>query len=586
MLTGIFFVILATLFQLVTPWILRYAIDYIQFHSQSSASYTSLFIIQVAHFLNISSFTGMTLIFAGLILLSTLVQGFFRYLMRISMIGASRKIEFEMRNDYFSHLQTLEPEFYQQNKTGDLMARASNDLEAVRALVGPGIMHFVSTIFLAISAIFLMIKIDSRLTLWALLPLPIVVIIVNRLLVRINKLFTRIQAQFATVTAKVQENISGIRVVKSYVQEDHEVDDFKDQNKELVNRNLALAKVRAKLRGSIEFLLGLSTIIVLWRGGLDVISGKITIGGLVAFLAYLAMLAWPMIALGWVMNLWQQGLASLNRMLVIWSQKPSIKDTSATDISIQTLKGHITFNKVHFSYNEEKIPVLNEINLDIPAGTTLAIVGPTGSGKSTLVNLLPRLYDVTEGSILIDGHDIKKIPMNILRTNIGYAPQEAFLFSDTLEGNIGFGLEKPQGEEIAEAAESSQINLDMDQFPHGLQTVVGERGITLSGGQKQRIALSRAVIKKPKILILDDSLSAVDTYTEEEILKRLREIMKNRTSIIVSHRISTVKDADVIIVLDDGKILEKGNHEELIEKQGLYYHIYQKQMLEKSLEEL
>ncbi len=583
---GLVFIFFTTAFQLASPWVLRYAIDFIQLGAQRSETFFLSILLSRLEEAGILSYARMLLLYVGLILFFTFIQSIFRFLMRDTMIGVSRKIEYHLRNDYFRHLQTLSPEFYQRYKTGDLMARATNDLDAVRSMLGPGIMHLVSTVFVAIATIALMTKISLSLTIWTLLPLPVVAIVVNRLVAKIHKLFALIQAQFAAVTAKVQENISGIRVVKSYVQEKHEIESFKLQNKDLIQRNLDMAKVRAMLNSSIEFLLGLSILIVIWVGGKQVISGQLTIGGLVAFIAYVGMLAWPMIAFGWVLNLWQQGLASLNRLLIILDEKPVIADSAKTDHSVQTINGHITFQNVTFSYNDKSDPVLDDITLDIPQGATLAIVGPTGCGKSTLVNLIPRLYDVTEGKILIDGRDIRDIPLQVLRKNIGYVPQETFLFSDSLQENISFGLEELSEPDIEDAAEVSQLKSDFDQFPDGLNTVVGERGLTLSGGQKQRTAISRAVIRKPKILILDDSLSSVDTYTEEEILKRLKKIMQDRTSIIVSHRVSTVRDADIIIVLKDGKIAEQGSHKTLLRKRGLYYAMYQRQLLEKSLQEL
>ena len=586
MIAGMLCVGVATTAQLTTPWILRFAIDFIQYGDKAPGNVLSEMTTRMLLSRNAYSLLLMLLSFGAFIILFTAVQGLFRFYMRTLMIGVSRKIEYEIRNDFFRHLLTLEPQFYQKHKTGDLMALATNDLEAVRSLLGPGIMHLVSTVLVAVSTLVLMMNLNAQLTLLALAPLPLVALTVKRLLAKIHKIFAKIQEQFAKVTAKAQENISGIRVIKTYVQEEAEAETFRELNRHLLEKNVSLAKVRAILWGGIEFLLGFSIILVIWRGGFLVISGKMTIGSLVAFLAYLGMLAWPMIALGWVMNMWEQGLASLKRMLNIWLTEPQIKDTEKTNHSIKNLKGSIEFRNVAFSYEEDKRNIIKNINLRIPAGQTLAIVGPTGSGKSSLVNLILRLYEAQEGEVSIDRQNIKSIPLRVLRKNIGYVPQETFLFSDSLEVNIGFGEDDPQPIEIEKAAESSQIKLDFDQFEDGLKTMVGERGITLSGGQKQRTALSRAIIRKPKILILDDALSAVDTYTEEEILKRLRNIMQDRTSIIVSHRISTVKDADNIIVLDDGEIVEQGTHDQLIQQQGLYFKMHQRQLLEKSLEEL
>lgn len=578
MIAGIFYIAIATIFQLSAPWVLKYAVDFIAATFRHEKSELLFFIPQD------TSTISILLIYAGLIILTTIVQGIFRFLMRYSMIVASRKIEYELRTDYFAHLQKMSRTFFHRFQTGDLMARTTNDLEAVRSMIGPGIMQFTSTVFVGGAAIFLLLKINVSLTLWALLPVPLVALIAYKMLGRIDSLWTRIQAQFSSFTAKVEENLSGIRVIKSYVREEQEIKDFEQLNKEYIVRNMALIKVQALLHSSIQFLLGVGTIIILFVGGKQVSSGALSIGGLVSFFTYCAMLAWPMIALGWTMNLWQQGLASMKRILRIFEQNPEIADNENTDQKIREIKGNIEFRNVTFGYDGE--PVLKNISVKIPARTTLAIVGTTGSGKSTLVQLLVRLYDVQEGVLLIDSHDIRTIPLQVIRSQIGFVPQETFLFSDTLRENIAFGIHDPGIEALENATAISQLHADFDQFPEGLQTMVGERGITLSGGQKQRTAISRAIIKKPAILILDDALSAVDTHTEDEILKRLRQVMKNCTSIIVSHRISTVRHADQIIVVDNGRIVERGVHNTLLKKHGLYYKLYQRQILEKSLEKL
>jgi ATP-binding cassette subfamily B multidrug efflux pump len=585
MIAGILYSVLGTVFQLLIPWILRYGIDFLGPQGNATSnSVISATLRNLGHS-GISAYT-ILLILAGTIIVSTVIQGIFRYLLRDVVIGVSRKLEYEMRNDFYRHLQKLSLSFYHRNKTGDLMALATNDLEAIRSMLGPGIMHLATTLLISIAAIVLMCNISLSLTLWSLLPLPLIALIVYRLVAKIDALFERIQAQFAAVTAKVQENLSGIRVIKSYVQEEHEIGTFSQQNRELVRRNLALTKVRASLWASVELLIGLGIVIVLGVGGKKVIAEQLSIGSLVAFLAYLAMLAWPMIALGWVLNLWQQGLASTSRVMAIFQEKPEIANSAVTNHAIRDIRGLIEFRNLSFRYNNDGPAVLQSINLEIPQGATVAIVGATGSGKTTLINLIPRMLEASNGSLLIDGQDIRTIPIEILRKNIGYVPQETFLFSDTLEENIAFGLTYHSLPEIEDATEVSQIKLDFDQFPDGLKTMVGERGITLSGGQKQRTAISRAVVRKPKILILDDSLSSVDTYTEEEILKRLKQIMRDRTSLIVSHRVSTVRDADFIVVLKDGKVVEQGTHDKLLDQEGEYYRLYQRQLLETSLAEL
>ncbi|MBD3376266.1 ATP-binding cassette domain-containing protein [candidate division KSB1 bacterium] len=580
---GLVCILFTVFFQTTTPWILRYAIKYIEFEKPAESD---VFYSWLAQVISEQTIVQVLIAYAALFLLFAILQAIFRFGMRKIIIGVSREIEYDMRNDYFSHLLSLSRHFYHRHKTGDLMARATNDLEAIRSMMGPGIMHLFNTVLTALVAIIFLLNIDVRLTLFALLPLPVVAVVVNRLLAKINIRFRRIQEQFSTVTAKTQENLSGIRIIKSYVQENHEIENFSQLNRELVNRNLSLATIRASLRAMIEILLGIGIIVVIWLGGIKAAQNQLSIGDLVAFVMYLGMLGWPMIALGWVLNLWQQGLASAARIHGILEEKPMISDTDRTDHTVKKIKGHIEFKNVSFRYSDNEPYVFKDISFVIEPGSSMAIIGTTGSGKSTLVNLLPRLVEPTSGQIIIDGRDYREIPLKILRKHIGYVQQETFLFSDTLEGNIGFGLSEPTIPEIEQATETSQIKLDLDQFPKGLQTVIGERGITLSGGQKQRTAISRAVIKQPKILILDDALSAVDTYTEEQILSRLRSDMLEKTCLLVSHRISTVRDADQIIVLRDGQIAEQGVHDQLIQNNGFYAKLYEKQLLEKSLEEL
>lgn len=586
MIAGFMCILLTTAFQVAIPWVLKYAIDFVDLLASSHQNIATQSLQYILLTQNTNLPVYILIGFVGLIIGLATVQGLFRFLMRYNMIGVSRQIEYQLRNDYFAHLQKLSKSFFHRSKTGDLMARATNDLHAVRMVLGPGIMHLGSTIFIFFTTIAIMMNISVQLTALALIPLPLVAIIVNRLVSRIRHLFIKIQEQFSSVTARAQENISGIRVVKSYVQEENEINIFSELNRELVQRNLALTRVRATLWSSIELLLGIGVLVILWLGGRQVVTNKITIGGFAAFLSYLGMLAWPMISIGWLVNLWQQGLASMGRILKIMHEEPEVRNSDRTRYEIKELHGHIKFKDISFSYDERGTQVLSNIDMDIPQGATVAIVGHTGCGKSTMVNLVPRLFDVTEGKVLIDGHDIRSIPLDVLRKNIGYVPQETFLFSDTLEENIGFGLKCPTLPEIDQAAVVSQIQIDLEQLPEGYKTVVGERGVTLSGGQKQRTAISRAVIRKPKILILDDALSSVDTYTEEEILKRLRTFMRERTTIIVSHRLSTIRDADMIVVLDNGRIVERGTHEELLAIRGIYFDFYTKQAIEEALERI
>jgi len=555
------FVILTNVFVLAGPWVLKLTID-----SLKGA-------------MAVSRLTR----FAALLVLLALLEGIFRFLMRKVLIGVSRKVEYDLRNEYFAHLQSMSQSFFSRFKTGDLMARATNDLEAVRQVVGPAIMYSFNTL-VSLAAFVVMIQINLQLTLLAMIPFPIMAFVINRIARRLNRTYAEIQSKYADITSRVQENISGIRVVKAYVQEDGEIRNFRKLNAEYIERNMRMAKLRGAMTASMTVLVGVGTLIVLWFGGKLVIHDAITLGEFVAFFAYLGRLTWPMIALGWVINLLQQGAASMGRINRILKQQPDIRDTAATDHAIKELQGRIEFRDVSFVYEGQR--VLHGINLTIEKGKTLAIVGHTGSGKSTLINLIPRLLEATDGHVFIDGHDIRTIPLDVLRRHIGYVPQDTFLFSDTIKANIGFGVATTSEHAIEEAAEISQIRKDVVDFPHGFDTVLGERGVNISGGQKQRTAIARAVIRKPRILILDDSLSAVDTYTEEAILNQLRTVMRERTSIIVSHRISAVKHADVIIVLENGRIEEQGTHAELVELNGLYNELYQQQLLEEALEEI
>jgi ATP-binding cassette subfamily B protein len=466
------------------------------------------------------------------------------------------------------------------------MAHATNDINAVRNFFGPAVMYSADTATTFILTIAIMISIDPVLTLLSLAPFPILSFLVYKLGKKIHKRFTAIQEHFSVLTAKAQENLSGIRIVKAYVREAFEIDSFRKLGLEYFRKNMKLVKIQALFFPLMFMIIGTSMIIVMWFGGVMAIEEKLTLGELTAFILYLGYLIWPAIAFGWVTNIVQQAAASQKRLNAILHIEPEIEVSSETDQSMLNIGGTIEYRNVTFRYRENLEPVLENINLKIPAGSTLAIVGYTGSGKSTLVNLILRLYTVTDGQILIDGINIDNIPLGILRENIGYVPQETFLFSETIKNNIGYGLDDIDEIKIVSAAEVSHLTQEIEDFPKGFETVVGERGITLSGGQKQRVTLARAIVKNPKILILDDCLSAVDTNTEEIILTKLRQIMEQRTSIIISHRISTVKDADKIIVLNNKKIAEEGTHEELIALGGIYSELYTKQLLEKELEEI
>jgi ATP-binding cassette subfamily B multidrug efflux pump len=529
---------------------------------------------------------GDILRWALLIVGFSLVAGFFTFLTRQTIIVVSRHIEFDLRNDLLAHLQKLSYSYFQNTPTGDLMAHATNDIGAVRNVLGPGIMYPTDTLMTFTMVLALMLVKDWQLTLLALIPLPLVSLIVYRLGKSIHLRSMERQAQFSGLTTKAQENLSGIRVIKSYVREPYEIKEFGKLSWDYLKKNLVLARLQSILWPLMFTLIGLSIVVTLYIGGSQVMDGRLSIGSLSAFLAYLVMLIWPVIAFGWVINLLQQGAASMARLCRIFDTEPEIKDTEATDTTIRDIKGTVEFREVNFTHKSASQPTLSNINLTIEQGMTVAVVGYTGSGKTTLVNQILRLHDVTSGEVLIDGHDIRTIPLEVLRSHIGYVPQETFLFSDTLTENIRYGTDDGTLEHVRDAAEISQIAQDVLEFPKQYETMIGERGITLSGGQKQRTSIARALIRQPSILILDDCLSAVDTYTEEEILRRLRTYMKGRTSIIISHRISTVKDADLIVVIDKGRIVERGTHEELVAAGGIYADLNEKQLLERELEEL
>lgn len=513
-----------------------------------------------------------------------LAKGFFQYLMRLILIGISREIEFDLRNDLFRHLESLSYSYYQRTRVGDIMARATNDLNAVRMLLGPAIMYTANTIIFTAGALAFMLKISPRLTMFAFLPLPVASILVQYFGRRIHERFERIQATFSDISARAQENFSGARLVRAYVQEEAEIELFEESNREYIARSLKLVRLIGMLWPTLETLLGLAIILVLWLGGREVLLHRMDIGKFVAYNTYMVQLTWPVIALGWVINIFQRGTASLGRINEIFSEQPAVTDAGvAPDLkSVSTIQGEIEFNDLRFSYATGG-EVLRGINLRVPAGTSLAIVGPTGSGKSTLVSLIPRIYDAPPGSVLIDGRNVTEIPLEALRRNIGFVPQETFLFSASIRDNIAFGAEHSTDEEVRAAADAASLAQDINGFPQRYSTLVGERGLTLSGGQKQRTAIARAIIRNPRILILDDALSSVDTYTEERILNHLREIMQGRTTIFISHRVSTVRAADQIAVLHGGMIVEQGTHEELLSLDGYYADLYNKQLLEEEL---
>ena len=567
---GILTVVGSNLFSVVQPLLLGYAVDELKTGIESNTNVTDSLMMWAFYIVGFS-----------------LVAGFFTYLTRQTIIVTSRHIEFDLRNDFLAHLQKLHYPYFQNKPTGDLMAHATNDIAAVRNVLGPGIMYPSDTLMTFTMVLTMMLVTDWQLTLYALIPLPLVSIVVYKLSKAVHEKFNERQEQFSRLTTKAQENLSGIRVIKAYVRELFEIDQFRTISWEYLKKNLILALVQSIMWPLMFVLVGFSILMVLYFGGVRVIDGIISIGTLTAFFGYLVMLIWPMIAFGWVANLLQQGAASMARLAKIFDTVPEIRDTETTNHAVTAVRGEIEFRNVTFAHKNTEKQTLKNINIKIESGMTLAIIGYTGSGKTTLVNLIARLYDTTEGVILIDGTPIANVPVAVLRSSIGYVQQETFLFSETIAENIRYGVDDHLDEKrLRHSADIAQISKDVMEFPKQFETMIGERGITLSGGQKQRTSIARALMREPNILILDDALSSVDTYTEEEILKRLREFMRGRTSIIISHRISTVKEADLICVLDNGQIVERGTHDELVAHGGIYAHLHEKQLLEQELEEM
>jgi len=564
LLLGVLFILISNVSQVFVPLLLKKGIDNLSLNIDYDA------VIQ----------------YAGLIVIVSLISAVFRFLIRQTIIVVSREIEYDLRQDFWSHILKLPLRFFQNNSTGNIMAHATNDISAVRMYVGPAVMYSIDTGTKFIMVIAIMLSLDAELTLYTLLPLPILSFFVYQLSKRIHKKFTKIQEKFSELTSKAQESFSGIRIIKSFVREENENNQFSVLSDDYLKRNMDKVKIQALFMPLLYLITGTSIIVVILVGGGFVIQGRLTLGDISAFITYLGLLIWPTIAFGWVANIIQQADASMKRLKKIMSEETEISDSKETDHHINKIKGAITFKNVSFRYRKDLPKVLDNINLEIPAGSSLGVVGHTGEGKTSLINLISRLYDTTEGSISIDGNDVRKIPLRTLRKNIGLVPQETFLFSDTLANNILYVTDEVNSEKVINAAVISKLDKDVEDFPSGYETILGERGITLSGGQKQRTSLARALAIDPKILILDDSFSAVDTQTEEEIFNNLSEFRKKRTSIIISHRISTVKDSDKIIVLDKGKIVEEGTHDQLIARKGIYNEINYKQMLEEELKEL
>jgi ATP-binding cassette, subfamily B, multidrug efflux pump len=575
------------------PQVLQMAIDGIGGHWSIHPRALQVVVDVLSH----GSTGSKILIFACLLVLIAAVKGVFLYSQRWILIGISREIEYDLRNDLFRKLEKQDMDFYQRYRTGDIMARMTNDLSAVRMLLGPALMYSANTVFFTVGALFFLLRISPWLTLVAWAPMPLASILVQYFGSRIHDRFERIQASFSEISAQAQENYSGARLVRAFAREDSQIHLFEKLNLQYIARSLRLVQIMGMLWPTLECILGISMIITLLAGGHLVIAHHISVGQFVAFNTYMVMLTFPIIAIGWVVNIFQRGTASVQRIDELLHAEPVIDD-SAADPTIQAdtvLRGEIEFRNLNFSYNnapefhsEDRdkfvgTPVLRDISLKIPAGSSLAIVGPTGSGKTTLVNLISRLYEAPANSLLIDGCPVRNYPLAVLRSNIGMVPQETFLFSATIRENLAFGAPVASPKEMIEAAEAAHIRKEFDEFPQGFETIVGERGVTLSGGQKQRAAIARALLRRPSILILDDALASVDTYTEERILSGLRGYTTNSTTILISHRVSTVRHADQIAVLHHGRIVELGRHDELLALNGYYASLYQKQQLEEEL---
>jgi len=532
---------------------------------------------------------GETLVFFSLTLIGiVLLKGTFSFLTRNILIGVSRDIEFDLRSELLDHLLRLEPAFYIRNRTGELMSRCTNDLNAVRMVLGPGIMYSLNTIVIMVMAIFIMVNISPRLTLYVFLPVPLVAVAVRYFGKLIHDRYETIQALLAALSARVQENLTGVRVVRAFCQEEHESREFARQNRDYVDHNMELIAAWSLFFPALEFLIGIVFLIVLWQGSRQVLERSLSIGALMAFYGYITQLVWPMVALGWVTNIFQRGAASMGRLRYILTAEPGIDDRSAALPPAREILGEIEFRNLTFRHptaaeDAAARPVLDHVNLRIPAGSTVAIVGPTGSGKSTLAALVARMWEAPTGTLLIDGRPIAEWPLETLRRAIGFVAQDSFLFSETIRENIAFGMESASDLDVDRAAHIASIRAEILDFPKQFETMVGERGLTLSGGQKQRTALARALVREPKILILDDALANVDTETEERILRGLADVMRSRTTLLISHRCSTVRHADQIVVLREGRIVESGTHENLIGRGGYYADLYQKQLLEEEL---
>ena len=577
---GLLFTMLSAGFQTTVPMVVRQAVDSIprlvRLHSvfDGTAAQAALY----------SYFFITLLMFAGVILLLSATSGVFMFLMRQTIVVASRHIEYDLRNALYDHLQRLSPRFYQEYSTGDVITRATDDIEKVRRYIGPAIMYVTRSLSIVLVVVSVMFFISPTLTFYALIPMPLLAVSVFFMARMVHERSDRLQQQYSSLTSRVQEALSGIRVLKAYTREEAEADAFEDESRDYKKRNLDLALVDSAWRPTFLLLVGLSTIIVVWVGGRLVAEGVITIGNIAEYIIYVSIMTWPVASLGFIITMIQRASASVKRLQKIVDTEPDIADTERTDPSITDIDGRITFENVWFQYDGESEAALKGVSFDLGADETLAVVGRTGSGKSTLVRMIPRLMDPDRGTVRIDGRDVREIPLDTLRSHLGYVPQDVFLFSDTVANNIAFGKLDADEDEIRTAAKEADLLGNVQDFPDGFETFVGERGITLSGGQQQRTSIARALIRDPRILVFDDALSAVDTATERNILQSLRRRQGSHTLVIVSHRLSAVQEADLILVMDEGRVVERGTHEDLVNNDGLYADLHEKQLLEEEIE--
>jgi len=579
---GLLFTMISAGFQITVPMVVRQAVD-------SLPRFVRLYTLygDTPAQAELYAYFFVTLVLFALVIIALSgTSGLFMFLMRQTMVVASRHIEYDLRNDLYDHLQRLSSTFYQEYSTGDVITRATDDIEKVRRYVGPAIMYVTRSFVMVLVAASVMFVISPTLTLYALTPLPVLAVAVFFMARMVHHRSDQLQQQYSTLTSRVQEALSGIRVLKAYTREAAEAEAFDDESQEYRARNLNLALVESAWRPSFLLLVGASTVIVVWMGGQLVAEGAITIGNIAEYIIYINMMTWPVASLGFVITMIQRASASVLRLQNIMDREPDIDDGPQTNPAIQSLEGRITFRDVWYQYEDEDEPALRGVSFDLPADHTLAVVGRTGSGKSTLVRMIPRLLEPDAGTVAVDGYEIQTIPMRTLREHMGYVPQDVFLFSDTVANNIAFGALDAEREEIRAAAAEADLVENVEDFPDGFDTYVGERGIALSGGQKQRTSIARALIRDPRVLVFDDALSAVDTATERNILRSLRERQGRHTLVIVSHRLSTVQAADLILVMEQGTVVQRGTHETLVNEEGLYADLYEKQLLEEEIQAL